>query len=460
VRPIAGPAIARDLGRRRGVRVLLVWLVLPFVVYVSHRGGVSNDSVPASLIPVTLVLDGTVLLDRFAAEEHRASPAAYWLVETPRGTASYYPIATGVLATPILALPILLQQWWRPLSPEKWRTLAVGPYQTVAAAAIAAGSVALFWMVCGALGFAPWLAALLTLLFAFGSETMAVSSRGLWQHGPGTLTLLGAIAALLALPRRPWAAAIWLGVCLGLAVAIRPTNPLLAGPLFLLALRRAPRPALLAGAVGAAASAPFLLYDLTVFGTAFGGYGTGAPWPGTDAFLAGLAGILVSPARGLLPYFPATLLALLLVLLRPEIWRNGLVWALLLGSGLQLGVVAAWPMWWGGHCFGPRLLSEIQAPILLLLGLAFPADAAPRRSAAAALAVILVLSMTIQAVGSYSRATIFWNAMPTNVDIDRARLWDIADNPVFRGLLGPGMTARGGEPPAAGTAHPVLQGRP
>jgi hypothetical protein len=424
---------------RRGPRalLLLVWFALPFLVYVANvRGGTSHDSDPASLIPITLLLDGTVLLDRFAAEERAGPVPPYWLSQTPLGTASVYPIATGILATPVLALPILLQQWSRPLSPAAWHELAVGSYQSVAAAFIAALSVALFWDVCRRLGFAPWLRAGLTLLFAYGSETMAVASQALWQHGPGALMLLGGIAALLALPRRPRAAAVWLGICLGMAVAVRPTNLLLVAPLGLLALWRAPRQAILAGIVAAIVLAPFLAYNLTLFGTLFGGYGDGMPWPGLRPYLAGLAGLLVSPARGLLLYFPASLLALVLLARRREARRDGLTLALTAGVLLQIAVVSAWPMWWGGSCFGPRLLSETQAPILLLLGLAFPAEGAARRRGAIALAAVLAFSVAVQAVGAYSWPAIFWNGGPVNVDQQPSRLWDVADNPVFRGLFG------------------------
>jgi hypothetical protein len=248
--------------------------------------------------------------------------------------------------------------------------------------------------------------------------------------------LLGGIAALLALPRRPRAAAVWLGICLGMAVAVRPTNLLLVAPLGLLALWRAPRQAILAGIVAAIVLAPFLAYNLTLFGTLFGGYGDGMPWPGLRPYLAGLAGLLVSPARGLLLYFPASLLALVLLARRREARRDGLTLALTAGVLLQIAVVAAWPMWWGGSCFGPRLLSETQAPILLLLGSAFPARGPARRRGAIALAAVLAFSVAVQAVGAYSWPTIFWNGGPVNVDQQPSRLWDVADNPVFRGLFG------------------------
>jgi hypothetical protein len=413
---------------------LSFWFLLSFLVYVeNHRAGPAGDSVPAALIPVALVLDGTIFLDRFDAEEHRRWKP-YWLVATPHGTASIYPIATPLLATPILALPILLQQWRHPLTPEAWRDLAVGRYQDVAAALIAALAVALFHRVCRMLGFARGLTVALTLIFAFGSEMMSTASQALWQHGPGILLLLGAMAALLRLPRGRWGAVLAFGLCLGLAVAVRPTNLLLAAPLGLVALLRAPRRALVAALVAAVALAPFVLYNLWLFGSPFGGYGGRLEWPGAAPFAIAMAGCLVSPGRGLLLYFPATLLAIVLLARRRAPWGDALVPALVLGSLLQLAIVAAWPMWWGGHSFGPRLLSEVQPLILLLLGLAFPVEVAARRAAGVALGIALALCVGVQALGAYSWATMYWNADPVSVDDDTGRLWDVADGPLMRGL--------------------------
>lgn len=436
--PPSDPAIRwarRLLPQATARRRLLAWLLVPFIVYVTnHKALSSGDAVPASLIPVALILHGTVMLDDFADEEHRRFPDGWWLVDTPHGTASAYPIAAGILATPILAVPILLQSWWRPLTIEQWRDRAVGPYQNVAAAVIAAVTVALFWLVCRALGFNAGLTEILTLIFAFGSEMMSTVSQGLWQHGPGILMILAAVMATLRLPRGTLPTAVLLGFCLGFAVAVRPTNLLLAAPLYLLACRRAPRQAAWVGLAAAVTAAPFVAYNLWLFGSVLGGYAPAAAWPGLPAFAIGLAGVLVSPGRGLLLYFPATLLALALLAVRPAPWRDGLVLALAAGAALQVAVVAAWFMWWGGWCFGPRLLSEIEAPILLVLGSAVSAGTGSRRPAMACLVAIAVVSVTIQTVGSYNRAALAWNFRPTNVDHDTARLWDVGDNPVFRGL--------------------------
>ena len=37
-------------------------------------------------------------------------------------------------------------------------------------------------------------------------------------------------------------------------------------------------------------------------------------------------------------------------------------------------------------------------------------------------------------MGTFNGVTMVWNAIPTNVDDDRSRVWDWTDNPIFRGL--------------------------
>jgi len=91
--------------------MLPIWFLATVLVYTwndRHLG--SGDTVPAALIPLSVLLDGTVMLDRFAAgEARRLPPHPYYLVQTPRGVASFYLIATGVLAIPILAAPFSIR---------------------------------------------------------------------------------------------------------------------------------------------------------------------------------------------------------------------------------------------------------------------------------------------------------------------------------------------------------------
>ncbi|MFO1059964.1 MAG: hypothetical protein U1E53_23735 [Dongiaceae bacterium] len=414
--------------------ILPAWFALALAAYGSNgRTLYTGDSIATALIPVAVLLDGTVMLDRFAAEE-LARPVHYWIRQTPRGVASFYPAAMGVVATPFMAGPILWERWTRPdLSPAEWRNLAVDHWQKWAAAIIAALAVVVFRYVAWALGFAAPLAFALTLLFAFGSELMAVSSQSLWQHGPGTLLILGALACLVrpGAPGRP--GALLLGICLGLAVAVRLPNLAFAAPLFLVALRRHPARAMLAAGAGAAMLGPQLAWNLWTFGSLLGGYQRAARHLRPDLLLSNLPGVLASPARGLLIFFPATLLLAALLAARPAVLRRDLAMALAGGIILQLVVGASWAQWWGGWSYGPRYMAELQGPLLLLLGLAWPQARAGRIAAWAALALAILVSVPIQVAGAYSPAAGGWDADPP-IDQHLERLWDFGDTPYLRAL--------------------------
>lgn len=419
--------------RLRALGLAALWVVASFAVYVSNfRDLSSQDSVAAALIPVTVILDGTVMLDRFAAEERARFSTPYWLVETPSGTASLFPIMTGLLATPFYALPVIRHERRGDLTTERWRDYAVGTYQKLTAALLAALSVALFWSVCTALGFDLPLALCLTLLYAFGSEAFSISSQGLWQHGPASLAMLGCIRSFIALRQRPQAAALALSLCAGVLVAIRPNDLVLAAPIVAAAVLRQPRlwPHLILPA--AIVLAPILAYNEAVFDGLLGGYGMQAGGLAAANLWRGLPGSLFSPGRGLFIYFPAALLALILVVLRPPRRRDGLPLALGIGALASTLLISAWWDWGGGHCFGPRFYTEVQGPILILLGLTLASMPRVPRVVAICLAVILPYSVFVQVVGTYSPATTAWNKIPDTAE--KKRLWDFDDNPVFRGV--------------------------
>jgi hypothetical protein len=408
-----------------------------FAVYLSNaHTDRSGDTVPASLIPVTVLLFGTTMLDAFAEEEHRRFADPYWLRVTPYGTASVYPLATGILSIPIYAPPVLVQAWWKaPLSIDAWRDFAVGPLQKAAASIFAAAAVGVFWSICVALGFRPGLAVALTILYAFGSENFAISSQGLYQHGPGSLAVLCAIRAFFALQSHPKTAALLVGLFLALAVAIRINNLLLAAPIGVAVLFQRPR--LWQFLLTAPAFVAVLLfgYNDTVFGSLLGG---GQHEMGNFAFANipnGLLGSFFSPARGLFLYFPAALLALVVTCRHTEALRRDPLWcALGLGILLMTLLNVTFKVWYGGHTFGPRYFTEVQPLILILLGAAWETNGLRSSIAALLLAPVIAYSVFIQAMGTFNDATMAWNASPTNVDHDPSRLWDWTDNPIVRGL--------------------------
>jgi hypothetical protein len=286
------------------------------------------------------------------------------------------------------------------------------------AAAWSALAVTLFWWSARRWGdpVAAWFA---TAALAFGTSALSLLSREVWQHS--LLFLLSAAVLALLWRRDPGpsaAAAAAAGVLAGWGVAARPTALLLAAAWGWLVWRSDRRrllpflagllPALLGLAAyqSAVLGDPLLPGQLRVGEIRFGG---GAAPASAHTLLLGLAGVLLSPGRGLFVYSPVLLLALLAPLLlrraaaarRPELVL--IVAPMLAAIAANVVAAAAWREWWGGFTYGPRYLSDTLVPwgVLLFAALSQRGTlaAAPRRVLAAAAVLLLAVSIACHAAG-------------------------------------------------------------
>jgi hypothetical protein len=91
-------------------------------------------------------------------------------------------------------------------------------------------------------------------------------------------------------------------------------------------------------------------------------------------------------------------------------------------------------MWWGGYCWGPRLLTELVPPLIILMALGVPwIDRPwPRR----VFAVLALYSVLIQAIGVFFYPNGHWDGTPEGVDAAHGRLWNWRDNPIARTVSG------------------------
>src|SRR5271165_3857888 len=79
-----------------------------FMIYLSNfRTKGSGDTVPASLLPITLLTEGSIYFDSYAQHYEKNGNPVYFFHHTRGRTVSSYPLATGFLATPIYAIPVL-----------------------------------------------------------------------------------------------------------------------------------------------------------------------------------------------------------------------------------------------------------------------------------------------------------------------------------------------------------------
>ncbi len=254
-------------------------------------------------------------------------------------------------------------------------------------------------------------AILVTLAYAFATETWTISSQALWQHGGSELAVIAALLFLMRAWERPQnsGALLLSGLLAALAVAVRPTNILFLGAvlIWLLASRCTAGRLALFLAAPAVIGAAMLAYNLRVFGQIAGGYAMdfdGAFWPG-------LAGLLASPGRGLLCLHSHRLvfdsgrrgLASTGPAARPPVYLVSILF-----SVSMILLVSKWRVWWGGHCYGPRLLTDI-VPCLVLLLLPALQWMSAKPLLRACFGVALAASAFLQMVGAFCYPNSRWD---------------------------------------------------
>ena len=374
------------------------------------------------------------------------SRAPYYLVPVagadpasgePRFTSTFGP-GPAVAAAPVF----LVARWLGPLAGDPARAWRIGK---LAAALMTAGAAAATWLACRRLA-SPGAALVLAGAVALGTPLWSSTSQALWQHAPDTLFLaLGALALLDA--RERWGRAALAGLALAAATACRPTSGLFAAAGLFLLLGR-PRSALAFAAGALPVAVALAAWNHRFFGAVLASgqllasrgvalEKTGSPGLWQTPLLEGLAGVLVSPSRGLLVFSPFLLLAAGGVALELRRRRLSPLLPLALAAVAVIAVEAKWFDWWGGWAYGPRRLGDL-APVLAMLAAPAMAWVAEARWRRAALAAAIGWAVLVQAVGALAYDLDGWNARRdaagVALDVDRpehrGRLWSVTDSQI------------------------------
>jgi hypothetical protein len=413
----------------------------------------SGDTMSARYLPLGLWEFGTLKLDpiaRWVARGHLLTanlkvappadvavmPPSYWIVRgRDQHLVSFYPVVAPLLVAPLYlpAVAYLNTHGWQ--QPDVDRVAEV--MEKLSASLLAALASVVMYVALRRDGI-RW-SFVLALAFACGTNTWMISSQALWQHGAGELLI--ALALLLGISPATRRNAAALGAVCVLIAANRPPDALIAGAIVLHAMwtRRRTVPWLLAG--GIVLFAPLLFYNLNVAGSVAGGYGQ-AKIPGGASVLTlfqnsiwkGIAGLLVSPTRGLLIFSP--FLVFVPLGLRERL-RNpttrGLAIALSIAVLAQL-ILYSLTDWRGGTSWGPRYLTDILPVLVWLLA---PATLVLQALGRAFLVLAIAASIIIQGIGAFwytgSSEGIIFGGDPTSM---RAA-WDFKNLPFLVELRHP-----------------------
>ena len=261
----------------------------------------------------------------------------------------------------------------------------------------------------------------------------STATRALVQHGP--LVLMFAIVMLLMVQafRRP-SLVQYAGLVLAMGYIVRPTAAvaIVVISIYVLVFYRAWFLRYLGWAMVAAI--PWMIFNYSIYGDILPPYYS-ASRMGSPSFLA-LLGILFSPSRGLLVFTPVMVFALSgFVLSLREQQRRPLHIAF---AAIVVGItyiIVAWPGWWGGHCFGPRLMTDVVPFLVYFVAFNFhmPAEISQwaRTCLSASIAIFAIVGVLIHAQGALRYGPWEWNYIPHNID-NRYRVWDWKDPQFLR----------------------------
>lgn len=415
----------------------LVLLVIAHALMTSKVEGSGGDSAWFVLSALSIVHQGNLDLNEYEGFARRHEAYRYGIVERDGRTYQFFPPGTTFLLVPfVAATEFVLHALGAESLDEHVRRAGTERFEKVLASV---------WMWFAALGFfilarrhGSFCSSIFsTLVFALGSSVWSELSQAIWSQTAMLLVLVWGLVWLihqlssdgnLAGP----------GAVLGFAFAVRPTAAIPLVFLVLLVWWQA-RPRVLQFLTGMSISGLALAaFSLTTYGSILPPY-YGAGRVGWHSSLPeALIGTLVSPSRGLFVFSPVFLLGL--AALPWTLRRRPIKPILLVGLASTVSLwllVSSFPQWWGGHCFGPRLLADAIPWLALTLVPLFDAitslRSARRYVGLALLLLVTLWSGLVNYRGANSWACRLWNVAPVDVDVAPKRVWDWKDPQFLRG---------------------------
>lgn len=407
--------------------VVAFQLVLLLALFWSNfRTSPSGDNLATRALAAAIAVDGSFDISRALGGGQADGRLPYSAVRAQSRVLPAFPLGTGILATPVYSCA-------RAACGGSSATLSLNDsLEKGAASLIAAFSIVLLLQLLpGHVGSGSTIAA--ASLLAAGTPFLTSLSQGLWSFTGEQLAIVGMIFAVWR-RREGWEAPWIAGLLMGIAFLCRPTA-ILSAPvtLSLLKKNKSRLVFLLTSALGVLA---VVLVNLRLYGTVLGAYGelnSGKSVHDVGGLFLGLAGVVLSPSRGLVWFFPALILALACGLARRTSSRFRLEYlGIASTSGLVLLLTASYEKWWGGHSIGPRLLSELAVPTALAL--AFALDDCRTLRARRALVAVAGFQSIIFLILHFSVSATTWSD-DVAVDANPAVLWSIRDSQLAAALV-------------------------
>jgi hypothetical protein len=349
----------------------------------------------------------------------------YCLRPGPDGTGRYssYPAGMEVFAWPAVLIagakgwPI--EQDWCQVNLERQTAAVVGGL-----------CVGLFFLAALHVG-RPAAAFVTTLLLATGSVVPSTLTQLLWQQTGVVFFILVVLLVELRSRGQPGRSGLFVqALACSLMLVCRPSAVTFLVPFGIWVLVRDRRRGFLLPVLAGVAYLPWAAMYYTLYRTPFGPSMTFLdehPW----ALLANAHAVLFCPGRGLFVYQPWTWLTFLLLSrsVRTDPDRRlpaGWYAFCVAFAACHVALVGSWAYWWGGYCWGSRLVAEV-VPVAGLLAVRPVGWLLKRWWGCGVLAAVAAVGIYLHAVYLYLGAG-WWDALVA-VDQNPHRLWDWRNPP-------------------------------
>ncbi|MEI7684239.1 MAG: hypothetical protein WCL32_04380 [Planctomycetota bacterium] len=346
--------------RTRLAFLLVVWPAACFML-AWPKSLAMGDSWPVVPTAVALTTQGSLELTSQAA----SAPPAYFvdglpycLRHTPHGVYSGYPQGMVPFAVPTVWAAAAVRA---PLDANRCRRFL----ERWTATWITALTLGLFFLIALELTL-PVSALVATAFLGLGSALLTTNSQALWQQTGIAFWTLLIVLIEFRHARRPVSGGFVIqGFAAAMMLACRPSAMVILVPLAGWRLFHDPRRTSAALLVAGLLFLPWAMLNLNIYGTPVGPtlltQWRRDAW--TQISAESLAGVLVSPGRGLLTYQIWIIAPLLAWMMRtpasPRVGPQGWMACFTTIIVLEALLTAVWGVWWGGTCWGSRLLADV-----------------------------------------------------------------------------------------------------
>jgi hypothetical protein len=333
-------------------------LALAYFSPVSYAG---SDPQPSLLLSQAILEHGTIKLDAYMGLE--GVELGKWTVQNENGHFYYYwPIGPSLLSLPFVWALNQLGMDMSNLAQNNWA-------QNLLSALICA----LVFLIVYRLGRhylqgGPSLA--IALISTLGSALISTMGTALWNIN---FAVLFTALALLQLVRTDHQAGTavnpyWLGALLFLAYLCRPSTSIFVLLVLGFLLLKGRNLFIKTAATSLALLAGYLGLSWLEYGQPLPQYFDPARLSAHSfPFWVALYGHLLSPSRGILVFSP-----FLALIIGGAVWYfrhvrgNALFWLAVAWIGLLVLLASRATNWWGGHSFGPRILTEVIPALIVV----------------------------------------------------------------------------------------------